>query len=61
MIQKNDTQSKTSKSVFNQSFETILDKDGVEVVRIDSTSIADIPGMINQWSQEIDKRKKDIL
>jgi len=44
--------------IFNRAFETVYGEDGQEIVRFDSTSIANIPEMIRHWRQDIDKRKK---
>ncbi|MFH2131612.1 MAG: hypothetical protein ABIK68_14640, partial [bacterium] len=47
--------------VFGRTFETIDPGEGIEPVKIDSTSIIHIPGVIKHWQQEIVNRKIEIL
>jgi hypothetical protein len=52
---------KPAKDIFSRSFKSIYSEFGNEIVKIDATSINNIPEMIRYWRMEIDKRKKDIL
>ena len=52
---------KPLKDIFSRSFRTVYSEIENEIVKIDATSINNIPEMIRYWRMEIDKRKKDIL
>ena len=64
MPRKKENQNK-DKSIFDKafgrSFETVDPGKGVEPVKIDSASIGNIPGAMEHWRKEIERRKKDIV
>lgn len=47
--------------VFGRTFETIDPGEGKDPIKIDTTSIIHIPGVIKHWKSEIEARKKEIL
>ncbi len=59
------TNSNQTKSIFDQvfgrTFESIEPGEGIDPIKIDSTSIIHIPGVIKHWQEEIENRKNEIL
>ena len=47
--------------VFGRSFETVESAKGVDPIKINSVSIGNIPGIMEHWRKEIDRRKKEII
>jgi hypothetical protein len=46
---------------FGRKFEIVYSIDGKDSIRIDTTSIADIPAMFEEWRKEIEFKKKEII